>query len=67
MSIEDLIVNRPPLAKFWNVPTGVEQAILLAKAHDDSIDRNYVQDDCRNADTGDYLAKPKETLAKRGK
>ena len=64
MGVEDLIVKRLASAKFWWVPTDVEQAYLLAKAHYDKIDWNYVQDESQKADIGDYLAKLKEMLAK---
>ena len=67
MGVEDLIVKRLSSAKFWGVPTDLEQAFLLAKAHDDSIDWNYVLDESRKANIGDYLAKVKGMLATRGK
>ena len=67
MGIEDLIVKRLASAKFWKVPTDLEQAFLLAKAHYDNIDWNYVQDESRKADIDEYLAKLKGMLAKRGK
>ena len=67
MGIEDLIVKRVASAKFWNVPTDLEQAFLLAKAHDDNIDWNYIQDESRKADISDYLAKLKGMLTKGGK
>jgi len=66
MGIEDLIVKRLASAKFWKVPTDVEQAFLLAKAHVDSIDWNYIQEESRRADIGDYLGKLKAMLAKGG-
>ena len=64
MGIEDLIVKRLASAKFWNVPTDLEQAFLLAKAHDDNIDWEYVQEQSRKTDIGDYLARLKAMLAK---
>lgn len=67
MGIEDLIVKRLASSKFWNVPTDLEQAFLLAKAHGDNIDWNYIQDESRKADIGDYLEELKRMLAKRGK
>ena len=67
MGIEDLIVKRLASSKFWHVPTDLEQAFLLAKAHDDNIDWNYVQGESQKADIGDYLAKLKGMLSKRGK
>ena len=62
--IEDLIIKRLSSAKFWNVPTDMEQAFLLAKAHYDNIDWEYVQVESRKADTADYLAKLNEMLGK---
>jgi len=67
MGIEDLIVKRLASSKFWNVPTDLEQAFLLAKAHDNNIDWNYVQDESQKADAQDYLAKLKGMLARRGR
>jgi len=64
MGIEDLILKRLASAKFWNVPTDLEQAFLLGKAHDDSIDWSYIQEESRKADTGDFVAKLKGMLAK---
>jgi hypothetical protein len=66
-AIEDLIVKRLASAKFWNVPTDVEQSFLLAKAHYDNIDWDYVEEEARKANISDYLAKLKEMLAKGGK
>lgn len=67
IAIEDLIVKRLASARFWHVPTDIEQAFLLAKAHYDNIDWNYVQEESRKANIGDYLAKLKKMLAKGGK
>ena len=67
MGIEDLIVKRLASAKFWKVPTDIEQAFLLAKAHGDNIDWDYIQVESRKADINDYLDKLKEMLAKGGK
>ena len=66
MGVEDLIVKRLASAKFWKVPTDVEQAFLLAKAHGDRVDWNYIQEESRRADIGDYLGKLKGMLAKGG-
>jgi hypothetical protein len=65
--VEDLIVKGLASAKFWKAPRDVEQAYLLAKAHDDTIDWSYVEEESRKADIGDYLSKLKAMLAKRGK
>jgi len=64
MGIEDLIVKRLASAKFWNVPTDLEQAFLLAKAHEDNIDWKYLEDESLKSDIGDYLAKMKSMLMK---
>jgi hypothetical protein len=65
--IEDLIVKRLASAKFWNVPTDVEQAFLLAEAHYDSIDWNHIEQEARKADIGDYLINLEGMLMKRRK
>jgi len=65
--MEDLILKRLASAKFWNTPTDMEQAFLLAKAHDDNIDWNYIEDESQKAGIGDYLAKLKEMLANSSK
>ena len=62
ISIEDLVVKRLASAKFWHVPTDVEQAFLLAKAHRDKIDWGYVEGEAKLADVGDYLEKLKKML-----
>jgi hypothetical protein len=67
MGIEDLIVRRLSSAKFWNVPTDLEQAFLLAKAHGDNIDWSYLREESRKADIGDSLSKLMEMLGKGGK
>jgi hypothetical protein len=64
MGIEDLIVKRLSLAKFWKAPTDIEQTYLLAKAHDDRIDWPYVKEEARKADISDYLAKLETMLEK---
>jgi hypothetical protein len=65
MGIEDLIIRRLSSAKFWKVPTDIEQAYLLAKAHDENIDWPYVEEEARRADVGDYLAKLKTMLGEK--
>jgi hypothetical protein len=61
-AIEDLILKRLASAKYWKVPTDVEQAYLLAKAHRDRIDWEYVEAEARREDIGDYLSKLKKML-----
>jgi len=65
--MEDLIVKLLASAKSWNTPTDIEQAFLMAKAHEDNIDWNYIEDESRRGDIGDCLAKLKEMLAKSSK
>lgn len=62
-SIEDLILKRLASAKFWHVPTDLEQSFLLAKAHEDRIDWGYVEAEAEKTDTVDYLTKLKKMLA----
>jgi hypothetical protein len=63
-AIEDLVVKRLTSAKFWRARTDVEQAYLLARAHYDRIDWQYVEDEARKADVGDYLATLRRMLGK---
>jgi hypothetical protein len=64
MGVEDLILKRLASAKFWKVPTDIDQAYLLARAHNDRIDWPYLEEEARRADVGDYLAKVKPLLPK---
>ena len=64
MGIEDLIIKRLSSAKFWRVPTDVDQAFLLAKAHADRIDWPYLEEEARKADISDYLAKVSSMVLK---
>jgi len=66
MAIEDLIIKRLSSAKFWKVPSDVEQAYLLAKAHYDRIDWPYVEEQARKADVSDFLVKLKSMPGKKG-
>ena len=65
--IEDLIVKRLSSAKFWNVPADVDQAYLLARAHNDRIDWPYVEEEARKAGISDFLSTLRNMLTKRGK
>jgi len=67
MGIEDLIVKRLASAKFWRVPTDIEQAYLLARAHGDKIDWTYVGEESGKADIGDYLVKLQGMLGEKGR
>lgn len=64
-SIEDLILRRLSSAKFWKVPTDVEQAYLLAKAHSDRIDWEYVEAEAARTDLADYVAKVRKMIGRR--
>jgi hypothetical protein len=63
MGVEDLILKRLASAKFWQVHTDMEQAYLLARAHNDNIDWLYLERKAREADVAEHLAKVKEMLA----
>lgn len=63
LGVEDLIIKRLASAKFWKVPTDMEQAYLLAKAHEDNIDWPYIEGEAHRVDVGEYLAKLKAMLA----
>jgi hypothetical protein len=65
-SIEDLILKRLASAKFWHIPTDVEQAFLLAKAQQDRIDWGYVESEAKRSDVIDFLDKLKQMLAVEG-
>lgn len=62
MGVEDLILKRLASAKFWNVPSDIEQAFLLARAHGDRLDWAYVHRESEGAGVADYLDKLKEML-----
>ncbi len=57
IGVEDLILKRLASAKIWKVPTDMEQAYLLAKAHADKIDWSYVEEEARRTDITEYLSK----------
>ena len=64
MGVEDLMLKRLASAKFWKVPTDVDQAFLLAKAHGDRIDWAYMEEGAQKADIVDFLEKVKGMLSK---
>ena len=57
IGVEDLILKRLASAKFWKVPTDMEQAYLLARAHAEKIDWKYVEEEARRSDVTEYLTK----------
>lgn len=63
-AVEDLMLRRLASAKFWGVPTDVEQAYLLAKAHGDRIDWEYAEAEAARTDVADYFAKVKKMLGR---
>ena len=65
IGVEDLIIKRLASAKFWRVPTDIEQAYLLASAHGDRIDWPYLEEEARKNEVGDYLAKLNGMLAEK--
>jgi hypothetical protein len=67
MGAEDLILKRLASAKFWRVPTDIDQAYLLAKAQSDRIDWPYLDEEARKQDIGDFLDKVKGMLTKEKK
>ncbi|MDG7008033.1 MAG: hypothetical protein JRN06_07290 [Nitrososphaerota archaeon] len=64
MGVEDLILKRLASAKSWRVPTDIDQAFLLAKAHGDKIDWKYLDDEAGRADVVDLLDKVKKMVGK---
>ena len=57
IGIEDLILKRLASAEHWKVPTDMEQAYLLAKAHSEKIDWRYVEEEAKKAGAADSLKK----------
>ncbi|MDV3278450.1 MAG: hypothetical protein LYZ69_08310 [Nitrososphaerales archaeon] len=62
---EDLILKRLASAKHWKYPSDIEQAYLLAKAYEDEVDWNYVDERAKEQGTSDYLSRLRRML-KRG-
>ena len=67
MGVEDLILKRLASAKFWRVPTDVEQSYLLAKAYEDEIDWEYLEEAADKEAVTDYLRKLRELLSEGAK
>ena len=66
VGIEDLVLKRLASAKFWKVPTDLEQAFLLVRAQGDKIDWEYLEGEARKGDTSDLLRKLKGSLGSQG-
>jgi hypothetical protein len=67
MGVEDLIAKRLASAKFWKVPTDMEQAYLLAKGYGDSLDWKYLEEEARKVDIIDYFVKLRGMLRKKAR
>lgn len=65
IGIEDLILKRLASAKHRRYPSDMEQAYLLAKAHEERVDWKYVEEGTERDGTSDYLRKLRSML-KRG-
>ena len=66
VGIEDLILKRLASAKFWKVPSDMEQAFLLSKAHARDIDWRYIEAQAKKEDVVEYLAKLKRMMRSHG-
>ena len=66
IGIEDLILKRLSSAKFWKVPSDMEQAYLLMKAHVKDLDWDYIGAEARKENITDYLSKLKGMTRPRG-
>jgi hypothetical protein len=64
IGIEDLILKRLASAKHWKNPSDMEQAYLLAKAHEDRIDWAYVEGEAKKQGTSDLVRRLKEMMRK---
>ena len=64
IGVEDLILKRLASAKRWKVPIDIEQAYLLARAHEDRIDWEYVEEEAQKNEISDYLEKLRGMLNK---
>jgi hypothetical protein len=67
VGVEDLILRRLASAKHWRVPTDMEQAYLLARAYEDTVDWTYVKAQAEKDMTGDYLQKLESMLKRPGR
>ncbi|MDG6905654.1 MAG: hypothetical protein JRN20_07715 [Nitrososphaerota archaeon] len=64
VGIEDLILKRLASAKFWKVPTDMEQSYLLARSQQDRMDWDYLESEAKKRDIADYLRKLRKLLEK---
>lgn len=66
-AIEDLLVKRLISAKFWKTPGDIEHAKLLAIAHWDGIDWEYVQGLARQFEVADVLSSLLDAVSNSGR
>ncbi|MGP8056113.1 MAG: UbiD family decarboxylase [Nitrososphaerales archaeon] len=62
IGIEDLILKRLASAKFWGVAADMEQAYLLAKAHEGELDWEYLESEAKTAGIVESLHKLRSML-----
>lgn len=65
IGMEDLILRRLTSAKHRRYPSDMEQAYLLAKAHGDRLDWEYIEEGAKKSRTTDYLRRLKR-MVERG-
>lgn len=63
-AIEDLLVKRLISAKFWKISGDIEHAKLLALAHWDRIDWDYVRELAGRFDVADLLSNLMDAISK---
>lgn len=54
-AIEDLLVSRLISAKYWQIPTDIEHAVLLAVDYDSIIDWEYVTERAKREEVDELL------------
>ncbi len=64
---EDLILKRLGSAKHWRYPTDMEQAYLLAGAHEDRLDWKYLDEEAERGGISDYLEKLRGMMRRKGR
>jgi len=67
VGIEDLILKRLASAKFWKVPSDMEQAFLLSKAHAKDVDWGYIAAQAKKENVTDYLRKLESMMSSHGR
>lgn len=65
IGVEDLVLKRLASAKHWKVTTDMEQAYLLARAHEDRIDWKYVEEEAKKSEISDYHERLRGMLKRR--